>query len=113
MTRYYERSNANVHRSVYQIAERGHRAVRECPSQGDARFVNATNEREIVFTKNATEGINLVAYSWGRSNLREGDVDRAHPHGAPRQHRPVAHAGEREGRRRSAGCPSPTTVSST
>jgi cysteine desulfurase / selenocysteine lyase len=73
MTRYYERSNANVHRSVYQIAGEATEQY-ENARHKVMRFVNATNEREVVFTKNATEGINLVAYSWGRSNLREGDV---------------------------------------
>lgn len=43
-----------------------------------ARFINASDAREIVFTRNATEAINLVAYSWGLSNLKPGDEVRAH-----------------------------------
>lgn len=45
----------------------------EFARQKVANFINAAESREIVFTKNATEGINLVAYSWGLSNLKEGD----------------------------------------
>ncbi len=73
MQHYYEWCNANVHRSVYQIAGEATEAY-ETARLKVRRFVNAPSEREIVFTKNATEAINLMAYSWGRTNLREGDV---------------------------------------
>ncbi len=73
MERYYETCNANVHRSVYHIAGEATEAY-ETARLKVKRFINAPSEREVVFTKNATEGINLVAYSWGRANLREGDV---------------------------------------
>jgi cysteine desulfurase/selenocysteine lyase len=73
MERYYETCNANVHRSVYHIAGEATEAY-ETARLKVKRFINAPTEREIVFTKNATEGLNLVAYSWGRANLREGDV---------------------------------------
>ena len=73
MARYYETCNANVHRSVYQIATEATEAY-ETARLKVQRFIGAPSEREIVFTKNATEGINLVAHSWGRSNLHEGDV---------------------------------------
>ncbi len=73
MERYYETCNANVHRSVYQIAGEATEAY-ETARLKVKRFINAPSEREVVFTKNATEGLNLVAYSWGRTNLREGDV---------------------------------------
>ncbi len=73
MERYYETCNANVHRSVYHIAGEATEAY-ETARLKVQRFINAPTEREIVFTKNATEGLNLVAYSWGRSNLHEGDV---------------------------------------
>ncbi len=73
MARYYETCNANVHRSVYHIAGEATEAY-ETTRLKVQRFINAPSEREIVFTKNATEGINLVAHSWGRSNLHEGDV---------------------------------------
>jgi cysteine desulfurase/selenocysteine lyase len=62
---------ANIHRGVYTIAEESTAAF-EAARARVARFVNAPQSRELVF--NATEAINLVAYSWGRANLREGDV---------------------------------------
>jgi cysteine desulfurase/selenocysteine lyase len=73
MQHYYEWCNANVHRSVYHIAGEATEAY-ETARLKTRRFINAPSEHEIVFTKNATEGLNLVAYSWGRANLREGDV---------------------------------------
>ena len=68
-----------------------------------ARFINAPAADEVVFTKNATESLNLVAAAWGRANLRAGDVVRAHAHGAPRQHRAVAHARLRARHRAAVG----------
>jgi cysteine desulfurase / selenocysteine lyase len=73
MSRYYERHHANVHRSVYQLAAEA-TDMYEGARARVARFVNAPSEREIVFAKNVTETINLVAYSWGRANLQEGDA---------------------------------------
>jgi len=73
MQHYYETCNANVHRSVYQIAGEATEAY-ETARLKVRRFIHAPSEREIVFTKNATEGLNLVAYSWGRANLHQGDV---------------------------------------
>jgi len=70
---YYEEINANIHRGAYLIAELATTAV-ENSRAALARFVGASAAEEIVFTKNATEAINLVAHSWGRSNLSEGDV---------------------------------------
>jgi cysteine desulfurase / selenocysteine lyase len=70
---FYETSYTNVHRGVYELAERataGYEGARERV----ARFVNAPSAREVIFTRNATEGINLVAYAWGLSNLGPGDV---------------------------------------
>jgi cysteine desulfurase/selenocysteine lyase len=69
----YRNSYANVHRGVYTIAEEA-TAAYELGRAKVARFVNAASTAELVFTRNATEAINLVAYSWGRANLREGDV---------------------------------------
>lgn len=72
MTEFYETINANVHRGVFGIAEQATNKV-EAARATTARFIRgATNE--IVFTKNATESLNLVAYSWGYANLRAGDV---------------------------------------
>jgi cysteine desulfurase / selenocysteine lyase len=69
----YRNSYANVHRGVYTIAEEA-TAEYERGRAKVARFVSAASTAEVVFTRNATEAINLVAYSWGRANLREGDV---------------------------------------
>jgi cysteine desulfurase/selenocysteine lyase len=74
MDEYYETTHANVHRGVYRIAEEATRRYEQA-RQAVGRLINAARpEREIVFTKNATEAINLVAHSWGRRELRRGDV---------------------------------------
>ena len=73
LDRYYEEINANIHRGAYQIAEQSTMAV-ENSRAALAHFVGAPSAAEIVFTKNATEAINLVAHSWGRTNLADGDV---------------------------------------
>jgi cysteine desulfurase/selenocysteine lyase len=73
MREFYETSYANVHRGVYHLAEKataGYEGARE----RIARFVNAPTSRELIFTRNATEGINLVAYAWGLTNLGRGDL---------------------------------------
>jgi len=69
---YYEQSNANIHRGVHWLSqhstdlyEQGRESVR--------RLLNAANANEIVFTRGTTEGINLVAFSWGRANIKAGD----------------------------------------
>jgi cysteine desulfurase/selenocysteine lyase len=72
MTHYYETTHANVHRGVYTIAEEATRLF-EAGRSALARFIGAPSG-EVVFTKNVTEAINLVAYSWGRANLAPGDV---------------------------------------
>jgi cysteine desulfurase/selenocysteine lyase len=71
--RYYREYNANVHRGIYEIGERA-TAAYEAARASVARFINAPDSHEIVFTRNATEAINLVAYSWGRRNIGRGDV---------------------------------------
>ncbi len=73
MQHYYETTHANVHRGVYAIAERATAMFEEARTKA-ARFIGAPASREVLFTKNVTEGINLVANAWGRSNLRPGDV---------------------------------------
>jgi cysteine desulfurase/selenocysteine lyase len=65
--------NANVHRGIYEIGERA-TAAYEAARKSVARFINAPDHHEIVFTRNATEAINLVAYSWGRKNIGRGDA---------------------------------------
>jgi cysteine desulfurase / selenocysteine lyase len=73
MTTFYETSYANVHRGVYALAERATEGF-EGARERVARFVNAPSSRELIFTRNATEGLNLVAYAWGLSNLGPGDL---------------------------------------
>jgi cysteine desulfurase/selenocysteine lyase len=70
---YYREYNANVHRGIYTIGERA-TAAYERARATVARFINAPDSHEIVFTRNATEAINLVAYSWGRRNIGRGDA---------------------------------------
>ena len=73
MRTFYEHSYANVHRGVYRLAERA-TAGYETARGKVAGFVNAPSEREVIFTRSATEALNLVAYAWGVDNLAEGDV---------------------------------------
>lgn len=73
MDRFYETSYANVHRSVYELAELATEAL-ESSRETVRRFLNASSAREVVFVRNATEAINLVAYAWGADNLGPGDV---------------------------------------
>ena len=72
LLRYYENDHANVHRGAHTLSNRATEAY-EGARDKVARFVNAAAREEIVFTRNATEAINLVAYSWGLSNLQPGD----------------------------------------
>jgi len=73
MTEYYETTHANVHRGVYDLAERA-TAMYEGARSTIGRFIGATSDREVLFTKNVTEAFNLIAHSWGRTNLRAGDA---------------------------------------
>jgi cysteine desulfurase / selenocysteine lyase len=73
MEHLYETTYANVHRGVYTIAEESTRLYEEARGKV-VRFIGARSPREVIFTKNVTEAINLVAYSWGRANLHERDV---------------------------------------
>jgi cysteine desulfurase/selenocysteine lyase len=72
MRRVYEEHNANIHRGVYDFSERT-TAEFEGARERIARFINAPSPREVIFCRNATEGINLVAYAWGRDNVKRGD----------------------------------------
>jgi cysteine desulfurase/selenocysteine lyase len=69
---YYRRYNANVHRGIYRLSEEATFAFERARGKV-ARFINARSQREIVFVRNTTEAINLVARSWGDANLRKGD----------------------------------------
>jgi cysteine desulfurase/selenocysteine lyase len=70
---YYREYNANVHRGIYTIGEKA-TAAYERARATVGRFINAPDSHEIVFTRNATEAINLVSYSWGRRNIARGDA---------------------------------------
>ena len=72
MSDFYSTGYSNIHRGVYQLsadATRDYEAVRVKV----ARFIGASDEREIVFVRNATEAINIVARTWGEANVGEGD----------------------------------------
>uniref|UniRef100_A0ACD5W7B1 Uncharacterized protein n=1 Tax=Avena sativa TaxID=4498 RepID=A0ACD5W7B1_AVESA len=69
---YYRFYNSNVHRGIHNLSAKATGAY-EAARIKVANFVNAADSREIIFTRNATEAINLVAYSWGLSNLKQGD----------------------------------------
>ena len=73
MRSFYEHEYANVHRGVYRLAERATEGY-EGARRTVAAFVNAPSEREVIFTRSATEAINLVAYAWGLQNLGPGDT---------------------------------------
>ncbi len=73
MSQFYETEYANVHRGIYKLAEEATAAF-ESARERVAEFVGAASARQIIFTGNATEAINLVANSWGRANLRQGDL---------------------------------------
>ncbi|HNT55957.1 MAG TPA: cysteine desulfurase [Anaerolineaceae bacterium] len=73
MDTYYQQSNANIHRGVHTLAEEA-TALYEDARAKIARFIGAASPAEVVYTRNTTESINLVAFSWGRANLAAGDV---------------------------------------
>lgn len=73
METYYRTYNANIHRGVYAISEEATAAVDKARIK-TARFINARQSKQIIFTRNTTESINLVAYSWGNANIHAGDL---------------------------------------
>ncbi len=73
LVHYYEHDNANVHRGIHELSNRA-TAGYEAARARAAKFINAKSAEEIVFTRGTTEGINLVASSWGAKNLKAGDV---------------------------------------
>ncbi|MEA3309869.1 MAG: SufS family cysteine desulfurase [Chloroflexota bacterium] len=68
----YSTNYANIHRGIYRLAEEATRQY-EAARAKVAKFINAASTEEVIFVRNATEGLNLVAYSWGRSNVGAGD----------------------------------------
>ena len=73
ITNYYRNYNSNIHRAVYSIAEEATEAY-EATRDKIADFINVKDRREIIFVRGTTEAINLVAYSWGRPHIKEGDI---------------------------------------
>ena len=73
MNNFYRHSNANIHRGVHTLAEEA-TAMYEEARVKIARFINAASAHEVVYTRNTTESINLVAYTWARANLNPGDL---------------------------------------
>ena len=72
MRAVFEEYNANIHRGVYEFSEQTTAAFEGARAKV-ARFIGARDDREVIFVRNATEGVNLVAYTWGRENIRSGD----------------------------------------
>jgi cysteine desulfurase/selenocysteine lyase len=73
MDDFYRYSNSNVHRGIHQLSVEATELYEDAHTK-IARFINARGMKEVIFTKNATEAINLVAYAWGRKNIMEGDT---------------------------------------
>lgn len=73
MDRYYRHSNANIHRGIHVLAEEATGLYEETRVK-IAKFINAPSARQVIYTRNTTESINLVAYTWGRANLKAGDL---------------------------------------
>ncbi|OQP49278.1 cysteine desulfurase [Niastella populi] len=69
---YYTNYNANVHRGIHTLAEEATAAF-EASRDAARQFINAASREEVIFTRGTTEGINLVAYTWGRKNIKAGD----------------------------------------
>jgi cysteine desulfurase/selenocysteine lyase len=73
MSVYYEQQNANIHRGLHRLAEEATESF-ESAREKVTEFIGARSTRQVIFTRNTTESINLVAYSWGRANLEKGDL---------------------------------------
>jgi len=73
LSRFYERDNANVHRGLHALSNRATDAFEGARTRV-AKFINAADSAEVIFTRGTTESINLVAASWGGANLKKGDV---------------------------------------
>jgi cysteine desulfurase/selenocysteine lyase len=73
MDEFYRHSNANIHRGVHTLAEEA-TALYEQARESVARFINAPSPRQVIYTRNTTESINLVAYTWARANLKANDM---------------------------------------
>lgn len=72
LTDYYSLNNANIHRGIHTLSEEATEAY-EGARKTIAKFIDAPDSRSVIFTRNATEGFNLVMFTWGRQNINEGD----------------------------------------
>src|SRR5882762_7134620 len=72
LVNYYSGYNANIHRGIHTLAEEATAAF-ERTRDAVQQFIHAASREEIIFTRGTTEGINLVAYTWGRQNIKAGD----------------------------------------
>lgn len=72
LVNYYKNYNANVHRGIHTLAEEATAAF-EATRDAIQKFIHASSREEIIFTRGVTEGINLIAYTWGRQNIKAGD----------------------------------------
>jgi cysteine desulfurase/selenocysteine lyase len=73
LTSYYENNNANIHRGIHTLGDESTRMYQES-REAVAGFIDAGDSSEVLFVRNTTEAINLVAYAWGRKNVKSGDV---------------------------------------
>ena len=73
MDAFYRQSNANIHRGIHTLAEEA-TALYEGAREKIAKFINAPSAKQVIYTRNTTESINLVAYTWARANLKSGDL---------------------------------------
>ena len=73
MDGFYRQSNANIHRGIHTLAEEATALYEEARGK-ISKFINSPSARQVIYTRNTTESINLVAYSWGRANLKSGDL---------------------------------------
>src|SRR5262245_31254264 len=73
MDDYYRRYNANVHRGLHKLSEQATDAYEDARKR-IGKFINAPSHKEVIYTRNTTESINLVAWTWARANLKPGDV---------------------------------------
>ncbi|HEY8854049.1 MAG TPA: aminotransferase class V-fold PLP-dependent enzyme, partial [Candidatus Dormibacteraeota bacterium] len=73
MLEYFEKFNSNIHRAAYHIAEEATERY-EGTREKVRAFINASSTKEVIYTRGTTEAINLVAYSWGRKNIKKGDL---------------------------------------
>ena len=91
MQRYYQQTNANVHRGIYTLSERATHQY-EAARQTVKNFINASHNHEIIFTRSATEAMNLVCHSFTKIGLKAGDEVVCDGDGAPLLHSALAGA---------------------